>query len=94
MTTTIYKAAKTRSGRPGWSVTFSHPRRRDARGKYGLKLRRGLGTRDDTEADRLVDQLNTLLSDPSWWSLDRRIEAESQFDSVVVDVFFTDMGNR
>ena len=91
MTTTIYKAAKTRSGRPGWSVTFSHPRRRDARGKYGLKLRRGLGTRDDTEADRLVDQFNTLLSDPSWWSLDRRAEAEGQFDGVVVDVFFTDM---
>ena len=88
MTTTIYKASKTRSNRPGWSVTFNHPRRTDARGKYGLKVRRGLGTADDAEADRLVDQLDALLSDPSWWSLDRRADAEQRFASVIVAAFF------
>lgn len=88
MTTTTYKAGKTRSNRPGWSVTFNHPRRTDARGKYGLKVRRGLGTADDAEADRLVDQLDTLLSDSSWWSLDRRADAEQRFASVVVAAFF------
>ncbi len=88
MTTRIYKATKTRSNRPGWSVTFNHPRRSDARGKFGLKVRRGLGTTDDAEADRLVEQLNALLADESWWSLDRRADAALQFDSIVVAAFF------
>ena len=88
MTTTVYKASKARSGRPGWSVTFNHPRRTDARGKFGLKVRRGLGTTDDAEADRLVGQLNELLADPSWWSLDRRSEAEGRFASAIVAGFF------
>ena len=88
MTPRIYKATKTRSSRPGWSVTFNHPRRSDARGKYGLKVRRGLGTRDDAIADRLVEQLNALLSDQTWWSLDRRTDAEQQFDSIVVSSFY------
>ena len=88
MATGIYKATKTRSNRPGWSVTFRHPRRSDARGKNGLKVRRGLNTANDVEADRLVAQLNELLSDQSWWSLDRRIDAERRFDSIVVSAFF------
>ena len=92
MTSKVYKASKTRSqNRPGWSVTFSHPRRTDTRGKFGLKVRRGLGTKDDAKADRLVEQLNELLANSSWWSLDRRAEAEQQFDSVVVAAFFDNM---
>ncbi len=91
-TKTTYKASKTRSqNRPGWSVIFSHPRRTDTRGKFGLKVRRGLGTQDDTEADRLVEQLNELLANSSWWSLDRRSQAEKQFDEVVVSAFFDNM---
>ena len=88
MAAQIYKATKTRSNRPGWSVTFRHPRRSDARGKYGLKVRRGLNTTDDDEADRMVAQLNALLGDPTWWSLDRRMEAERQFARPVVSAFF------
>ena len=88
MTIRTRKASKSRSNRPGWSVTFSHPRRSDARGKFGLKVRRGLGTTDDAQADRLVQQINTLLNDESWWSVDRRDEAERQFDNVVVSAFF------
>ena len=88
MTTRIHRASKTRSNRPGWSVTFSHPRRRDARGRFGLKVRRGLGTQDAAEADRLVEQINTLLADESWWSLDRRADAERQFDHIAVAAFF------
>lgn len=91
MTSMAYTATKTRSGRPGWSVTFSHPCRSDARGKFGLKVRRGLGTSDDTKADRLVSQLNELLADQSWWSLDRRRDAECQFDGIVVKAFFDNM---
>lgn len=84
----ISHASKTRSKRPGWSVTFRHPMRTDSRGQRGLKVRRGLGTADDAEADRLVTQLNELLEDESWWSGDRRPEAERTFSPVVVSAFF------
>ena len=85
----IYKATKTRSGRPGWSVIFGHPLRRDARGKFGLKIRRGLNTNDDERADELVSELNTLLSDRRWWSADRRSDAEAHgFSGQVISAFF------
>lgn len=83
-----FTASKTRSNRPGWSVTFRHPVRRDSRNEWGLKIRKGLGTSDDMEADRLVGQLNQLLQNESWWSGDRRKDAELEFDEVVVSAFF------
>ncbi|WP_372085027.1 hypothetical protein [Tistrella mobilis] len=83
-----YAASKTRSGRPGWSVTFRHPVRTDSRGERGLKVRRGLGTSEEAEADRLVAQLNELLGDESWWSGDRRGDAESKYDPIVISAFF------
>jgi hypothetical protein len=82
------RASKTRSNRPGWSVTFRHPMRTDSRGQRGLKVRRGLSTADDAVADQLVAQLNELLDDESWWNGDRRTEAEHRFDPVVVAAFF------
>jgi hypothetical protein len=83
-----FTASKSRSNRPGWSVTFRHPVRNDSRGERGLKVRRGLGTSDDAEADRMVTQLNELLHDQSWWNGDRRQDAEVRFDPVVVSAFF------
>lgn len=83
-----HSATKTRSGRPGWSVIFRHPLRRDARGKPGLKIRRGLNTTDDAQADELAGQLNVLLGDQSWWSADRRGDAEREFAPQIVSAFF------
>lgn len=83
-----YRASKVRSSRPGWSATFRHPVRTDSRGQRGLKVRRGLGTTDEAEADRYIDELNQLLANESWWSGDRRIDADRQFSSVVVSAFF------
>ncbi len=91
MAATTYKASKTRSKRPGWSVTFRHPLRKDSRGRPGLKIRRGLGTSDEATADRFIDQLNELLTDQGWWSADRRKEAEQLFECVVVAAFFDGM---
>lgn len=86
-----YQATKTRSNRPGWSVIFRHPKRSDSRGRPGLKIRKGLKTKDDDEADRLVGQLNELLKDERWWAIDRRKEAELKFEEVVVKIFFDGM---
>lgn len=88
----IYTASKTRAqGRPGWVVTFRHPLRKDSRGKPGLKMRRGLGTTDPGEADQLIDQMNVILSDPSWWNATRRAEAERKFAAPVVLAFFDEI---
>ena len=89
MADTIYRASKIQSNnRPGLSVTFRHPLRKDSRGKYGLKLHRGLGTSDEDQADSLVNQLNTLLSDQRWWTFDGLHEAENRFDQVIVSAFY------
>jgi len=87
--TDTYQANKTRSSRPGWSITFRHPMRRDVRGKPGLKVRRGLNTTDDAKADEMVAQMNVILADRSWWSLDRRADAEREgFALEIVSAFF------
>ena len=83
-----YTASKSRTNRPGWSISFRHPLRNDARGKPGLKMRRGLGTESETEADRLVSEMNAILSNRSWWSNTRRPEAEGRFSKVIVNAFF------
>ena len=54
-------------------------------------MRRGLGTDNAVEADRLVDQMNELLRDPSWWNLARRKDAELKFAPAVVAAFFDDL---
>jgi len=83
-----FTATKTRSNRPGWSVIFRHPLRSDSRGQRGLKVRKGLGTSDATEAEKLVGQLNELLADEKWWNGDRRSDAERLFEPVVVAAFY------
>ncbi len=54
-------------------------------------MRRGLGTTDAGEADRLVEQMNVILSDPSWWNATRRAEAERRFGAPVVLAFFEEI---
>jgi hypothetical protein len=85
-----YTASKSQSqGREGWSVIFRHPTRIDPNTqKPGRRVRRGLGTSIEAEADRLVDQLNVLLSSPELWEPSARATAEIRFDSRVVEIFF------
>ena len=83
-----YTASKSRTNRPGWSISFRHPLRNDARGKPGLKIRRGLGTENETVADRLVNEMNDILSDRSWWNSTKRPEAERHFSQVIVNAFY------
>ena len=79
-------------GRSGFSVIFRHPARRDdASGKPGVRVRRGLSTRDEAEAKRLRDELNVLLGDPEYHDPAARAEAERRFDPRVVDIFFDKM---
>lgn len=74
--------------RPGFSISFRHPCRSDTKDKPGLKVRRGLGTTDPAEADRLVAQMNQLLADESWWNAGRYQDALQAFDRRIVDAFY------
>lgn len=88
-----YSASLSQSqGRSGYSIIFRHPVRRDeTTGKLGLRVRRGLGTRDNAEAGRLRDEINELLADRKYHILAARAEAERRFDARVVDIFFDKM---
>lgn len=85
-----YTASKSRNqGRESWSVIFRHPARLDlVTGKTGRRVRRGLGTSDETEATMLVEQLNTILSAPELWEVTARPNALGRFDGRVVDIFY------
>ena len=89
----MYSASLSQTqGRSGFAIIFRHPARRDdASGKPGVRVRRGLGTRDEAEAERLRDELNVLLGDPKYHDAAARAEAERRFDTRVVDIFFDKM---
>jgi|CXWK01.1.fsa_nt_gi hypothetical protein len=87
-----YQASKTRTQRAGWSVIFRHPAVVNPdTGKPGKRMRYGLGTRDDDEAEILVVALNAMLADERWWSASARAEASGRFPDRVVDIFFGPM---
>jgi len=88
-----FSATLSRSqGRSAWAVIFRHPVRVDPNtGKPGLRVRQGLGTPDETEANDLKDQLNQLLADESFWSLPAKAEAEKRLHHRVVEIFYHGM---
>lgn len=75
-------------GRKGWVVNFRHPVTIDHQNKYGLRIRRGLGTKDSTKAELQLSQINELLSNEDWHSMIKRPEAEARFDSIIVRAFY------
>ena len=91
----IYSAAKKRNpGRKSWLVEFRHPLRSDSNNKPGKKTRKGLGTDDEIDAQRLVDQLNNLLKDEALWSLGAQAQALKQYDPRVVEIFYGEIEPR
>lgn len=88
-----YAATLSRSqGRNAWAVIFRHPARVDPNtGKPGLRVRQGLGTAVEEEADELKDQINQLLSSEEFWSLRARAEAEKRFHRRAVEIFYHGM---
>jgi len=85
-----YIATKSRNaGRESWSVIFRHPARLDVTtGKPGRRVRRGLGTADEAEANRLIGQLNEILRTEELWEPSSRAAAAILFDSRVIDIFY------
>lgn len=87
-----YTASKVRGvGRESWSIIFRHPVRKDPTGKFGLRVRRGLGTTSETEAQRLVEQMNEILSDPSLWDVSSKPFSLLKYDEKIVAAFYDAM---
>ena len=79
-------------GRSAWAVIFRHPARVDPNtGKPGLRVRQGLGTSEEVEANELKDQLNQLLAEERFWSFPARAEADKRFHRRVVEIFYHGM---
>ncbi len=91
-----YKASLSQSqGRSGYAIIFRHPVIRDeATGKVGVRVRRGLGTRDESEATQLCNQLNEILADQKYHDTSARAEAERRFDPRIVDIFLPQNDSR
>ena len=86
----IYVATLTNSGRAGWSVVFRHPLVVDpATGRPPLRIKRGLGEKDESKAKSMADDLNVLLRDSSYWTLSARSLAATRFDTRIVEIFFS-----
>lgn len=82
-----YRASLSK-GRESWCLIFRHPARLTADGKPGLRVRRGLGTSDPIEAQRLVDQMNDILARRELWTPAAREATARSFDPRVVAAFY------
>ncbi len=70
-------------------MIFRHPARLDpGTGKLGRRVRRGLGTPDETLVADLIGQLNEILRTPELWEPTARVSAEGRFDRRVVEIFY------
>jgi hypothetical protein len=84
-----YRASLSK-GRTGWCVIFRHPLL-DAPGGLKKRVRRGLGTRDELEANDLVEKLNAILASPDLWSPSQRQSLEARFGEKVTSAFLRDV---
>src|SRR5256714_15182060 len=93
MTERIHKATLSQSqGREGWSVIFRHPVLLDrATGKPGRRVRRGLGTKEEKEAGKMVGGMKQLLADRTFWVASRLTNALNPFKPIVGGIFYHDM---
>lgn len=72
-------------------MAFRHPVCRDDEGRPGVKVRRGLGTSDESTADALVEEMNILLGDQTYWNIAERPRAQQHFNSRIVRAFYEPM---
>ena len=72
-------------------MTFRHPVVLDKSGKYGKKIHKGLGTRNESVAKKLVNELNELLANDSYWELSKKSYALNKFTESIVEMFYSPM---
>lgn len=84
-----YTARKHRTeGRKFFSVTFRHPMKGEKGRTTGRKVAKGLGTENEEEADKWVNELNELLASPEFHAYGAEAEARKRFAPIVCDIFY------
>ncbi len=79
-------------GRQSYSIIFRHPVRKDRNtGKPGLRVRAGLGTKDETDAQNLVNEMNELLANSDYWTMAAKTSALGRYNPRIVEIFFQDL---
>lgn len=81
-------------GRAGWCVIFRHPLKTGKDGQPGQRVRRGLGTDNREEAQALVDQMNQLLGDQSYWNPAEQHRAQRSFDGKILAAFYDELATE
>ena len=71
-------------------MIFRHPLRKNP-DETPVRVRRGLGTKDKTEAESLVAEMNRLLTDSTFWSPQAKSRAETLFHPKIVSAFYDDL---
>lgn len=86
-----YTARLTRNPKgSSFSVEFRHPMLLDNQSKPGRKIRKGLGA-DSEIAQQIINDLNELLSDNFYWSLDCMEKAKKEYNIKAVEIFYGPM---
>src|SRR5579862_2348308 len=77
-------------GRKSWCVIFRHPMLANPSGKPGRRVRYGAGTAVRDEAERIVADLNSILSNPDLWKPGARDYALNalNLNAVAVECFY------
>lgn len=72
-----------------WCIIFPHPMIIDDKtGKPGVRVRRGLGTDNQVEAQEIVDHVNAMLGNQDYWKMGARDLASRQFKPRAVSAFY------
>ena len=72
-----------------WCIIFPHPMIPDDKtGKPGVRVRRGLGTDNQAEAQEIVDHVNAMLGNQDYWKTGARDLASRQFKPKAVSAFY------
>jgi len=92
---TTYTARKVQpKGKESFVIEFRHPVLLGPNGKRGRKIRKGLGTRDENDAQLLVNQMNEILSDKVFWNPAGRLLAMNKYDVGIVNAFYEGVDNQ
>ncbi len=83
-------SAKKNAGRKSYHITFRHPLK-SQNGKPGKKVCKGLGTTDESVANKIEAQLNELLACEDLHSVGSRSEAAKIYNPIIIEIFYGDL---
>lgn len=76
-------------------VTYYHPIAKDSKNtSKKRRIRRGLDTKNLTEAKKLVESLNEIILDEYWHTSDKYQEAKDKYGKLVASIFYDHIDSK